>query len=231
MKNSTIRKRSSGALLACIALALLAAGCADTPGSEAPEAAVGSEPSRLDATDAARSAALPPEQEAFWSALAAHCGQAYEGEISDVTPYYRDGVVGRRAVIHVFDCSDDRIHVPFHLDDNASRNWILTRVDGTLRLKHDHRNPDGTEEEISQYGGDAPVPGLATRQIFPADAHTARILPERSDNFWFLDFVDEDTLQYGVHWPTAGHSIRFSFDLSRPVDPPPAPWGYEGDGP
>lgn len=106
------------------------------------------------------------------------------------------------------------------------RGWPGWGAGGTLRLKHDHRHPDGTEEEISQYGGDAPVPGLPTRQIFPADAHTSRILPERHDNFWFFDFVDEQTLQYGVHWPTAGHSVRFSFDLSSPVEPPPAPWGY-----
>jgi hypothetical protein len=169
---------------------------------------------------------LPPEQEAFWAALQAHCGQAYAGEVSDITEYYRAGLEGRRAVIHFFECSEDRIHIPFHVDDNRSRNWILTRVGGTIRLKHDHRHEDGTEEDITQYGGDAPVPGLATRQIFPADEHTARSTPLRFDNFWFLDFVDPTTLQYGVHWPKQGHSIRFSFDLSSPVPPPPAPWGY-----
>ncbi len=210
----------------------LAAGCGaeDAPAPGAPpagDAVPGAAAEARAADDGAR--ALAPEQEAFWAALLAHCGNAYAGEVSDVTPYYEAGVAGRRAVIHFFDCTEDRIHVPFHLDDNHSRNWIVTRVDGTLRLKHDHRNPDGTEEEISQYGGDAPVPGLPTRQIFPADAHTARILPERADNFWFLDFIDEETLQYGVHWPTAGHSVRFSFDLSRTVATPPAPWGYEPD--
>lgn len=168
---------------------------------------------------------LAPEQEAFWAAMAAHCGHAYRGRVSDATAYYRDAVRGA-AVIHFMDCDDTRIHVPFHLDDNRSRNWILTRAGGTIRLKHDHRNPDGTEEAISQYGGDAPVPGLPTRQIFPADAHTARILPDRADNFWFFDFVDDETLEYGVHWPAAGHSVRFAFDLSRPVEAPPAPWGY-----
>jgi hypothetical protein len=171
---------------------------------------------------------LAPEQEAFWARMAAHCGHAYRGEVSDATAYYRDAVRGA-AVIHFMDCSADRIHIPFHLDDNRSRNWILTRAHGTIRLKHDHRHPDGTEEAISQYGGDAPAPGLPTRQIFPADAHTARILPERADNFWFLDFVDETTLHYGVHWPKHGHSVRFAFDLSSPVAPPPRPWGWEGE--
>jgi len=218
-------------LTALVALAFGAMGC-----GEADEDAIDAFAelsARADAAASAEAAAaadgtrdLAPEQEAFWGRLLEHCGQAYRGEVSDATPYYRDGVEGRRAVMHVRECSEDRIHIPFHLDDNASRNWILTRVGGTLRLKHDHRNPDGTEEEISQYGGDAPVPGLETRQIFPADAHTARILPERHDNFWFFDFVDDQTLQYGVHWPTAGHSVRFSFDLSTPVEAPPAPWGY-----
>ncbi|TVP43478.1 MAG: hypothetical protein EA350_13560 [Gemmatimonadales bacterium] len=211
-----------------LALALGTAGCGDgasPPAAGGSAAGAGAEGALADVA-AAGTRDLAPEQEAFWARLLAHCGQAYPGEVSDATPYYREGVTGRRAVMHVMECSEDRIHIPFHLDDNASRNWIITRADGTLRLKHDHRNPDGSEEEISQYGGDAPVPGLATRQIFPADAHTTRILPERHDNFWFFDFVDDETLQYGVHWPTAGHSVRFSFDLSTPVEPPPAPWGY-----
>jgi hypothetical protein len=183
-----------------------------------------SEPLPERAEDAA---SVAPEQEAFWAALTEHCGNAYRGRVSDVTEYYREGVEGREAVIHFLDCAEDRLHIPFHLDDNRSRNWVLTRAAGTLRLKHDHRHEDGTEEEISQYGGDAPVPGLPTRQIFWADAHTARILPQRWDNFWFLDFVDEETLHYGVHWPTAGHSVRFEFDLSTPVEAPPAPWGWD----
>jgi hypothetical protein len=173
------------------------------------------------------SGSLSAEQEAFWARLEAHCGEAYPGTLADATPYYRPGVEGRGATIHFFSCEPERIHVPFHLDDNRSRNWILTRADGVLRLKHDHRHEDGEEEEISQYGGDAYGVGLATRQIFYADAFTGNLLPDRADNFWFLDFVDDETLEYGVHWPRLGHSVRFTFDLSQPVALPPAPWGYE----
>jgi hypothetical protein len=204
-----------GSLPAVVALlGIIACGPA-TPPAEAPEL-----------PPAAGSNALPPEQEAFWAALTAHCGKAYGGTVSDATPHYQANV-GRVAVIHFFDCTADRIHIPLHLDDDHSRNWILTRTGGTIRLKHDHRHADGTEDAISQYGGDAPVPGLATRQIFPADAHTAGILPDRADNFWFFDFVTPTTLQYGVHWPRLGHSVRFEFDLATPLPPPPAPWGYE----
>jgi hypothetical protein len=169
---------------------------------------------------------LSAEQEAFWARLEAHCGKAYSGALADATAYYRPGVEGREATIHFFSCEAERIHVPFHLEDNRSRNWILTRSDGVLRLKHDHRYEDGREEVVSQYGGDAHGLGLPTRQIFYADAYTGELLPDRADNFWFLDFVDEDALEYGVHWPRLGHSVRFTFDLSQPVAAPPAPWGY-----
>jgi len=170
---------------------------------------------------------LEPEQRAFWQKLEGLCGQAFAGRVDDVTDYYRDALVSRTLVAHGVSCSDERIHVALHVDDDRSRNWILTIVEGSIRLKHDHRHRDGAEEEISQYGGDAPVPGLSRRQIFPADAHTADILPRRADNFWFMDFVDDETFHYGVHWPKYGHSVRLAFDLSRPVEPPPLPWGYE----
>jgi len=167
------------------------------------------------------------EQKAFWATLQSHCGKAFPGSVDDTTEYYRAGLEGRVLVAHFRECSDDRIHIALHENDDRSRNWILTWTDNTLRLKHDHRHEDGTEDRISQYGGDAPLPGLPNRQIFKADAHTASILPLRSDNFWFMHFVDDKTFHYGVHWPTMGHSVRLAFDLSRPIDPPPAPWGYQ----
>lgn len=175
---------------------------------------------------AARTAATP-EQEAFWARLQTHCGHAYAGSVSDVTDYYRAGLEGRALVVHVRQCTPERMHIALHENQDRSRNWILTRTAGTIRLKHDHRHEDGTEDTVSQYGGDAPVPGLPTRQIFRADAHTATILPLRSDNFWFLDFIDASTLEYGVHWPMMGHSVRLAFDVSKPIAAPPPPWGYE----
>jgi hypothetical protein len=175
---------------------------------------------------AADAGALPAEQVAFWERMREHCGRTYLGQVADATPYYLNRLEGRDLVVHFRECTDDRLHVPMHVDDNRSRNWVLTKVGGTIRLKHDHRGEDGAEEEITQYGGDAPVPGLATRQIFPADAHTAAILPDRFDNFWFMDFIDDDTFAYGVHWPKVGHSLRIVFDLITPIEVPPAPWGY-----
>ena len=205
---------------ALLLLPLLLAGCGGDP------------PAEMDATEATEAeevmapGELPPEQEAFWGRLVDHCGDSFEGRIDDVTPYYEGSTQYETIVAHFRECDDERIHIPMHMDEDRSRNWILTREEGTILLKHDHRNEDGTEEEITQYGGYAPVPGLAHRQIFWADDHTAGILPERWDNFWFMDFMDDETFAYGVHWPEQGHSIRIHFDLTRTVETPPDPWGY-----
>lgn len=169
---------------------------------------------------------LSSEQIAFWENIQQHCGNAYRGKLADATPFYQS-FDAERIVIHIRNCTETLTHISLHIDDNHSRNLLVTKTDGTLRLKHDHRNPDGTEDTITQYGGDAPAPGLETRQIFEADEHTAEILPNRFDNFWFLDFMDEETFAYGVHWPMHGHSIRMEFDLTETVETPPAPWGYE----
>ncbi len=176
--------------------------------------------------EAAEEFSLGDEQLAFWDNIQKHCGNAYEGKLADATPYYADDIDADYIAIHVRNCTETLTHISLHLDDDHSRNLMLTKVEGTLQLKHDHRNEDGTEEEITQYGGEAPTPGLETRQIFYADEHTADILPQRSDNFWFLDLMDDETFAYGVHWPKEGNSIRMEFDISTPVDPPPTPWGY-----
>ena len=202
-------------------LLVVGAGC----GADVPEVDEGDRAPSGEAAPPEETESLAPEQEEFWASLEGHCGNAYRGRVSDATQYYAEMLEGADQVAHFFDCGPERIHVALHVNDDRSRNWILTREGNTLRLKHDHRNPDGSEEEISQYGGDAPRPGLSRRQIFPADDHTARILPERDDNFWFLDLVDAETLHYGVHWPREGHSIRLEFDLSDPVDVTPPPPG------
>jgi hypothetical protein len=204
-----------GFVLAALAATTVVAGACGGTTEPAPSAPVGA------------GAGVAPEQEAFWGKLQEHCGNAYPGTVSDVTEYYRPGLEGRSLVAHFRECAPDRIHIALHENDDRSRNWILTRANGTLRLKHDHRHEDGSEDTVTQYGGDAPVPGLPERQIFQADEHTAQLLPLRSDNFWFMHFVDDTTFHYGVHWPTMGHSVRLAFDLSNPIPAPPPPWGYQ----
>lgn len=207
--------------LACVVIAaiMILSSCAESP-----------QPQQQTSPDDMRSIngaeGLSAEQFAFWDNMREFCGKAFKGKLGDVTDYYMP-FDESNVILHVFNCTNDLTHLALHIGDNRSRNLLLTQSDGTLRLKHDHRYEDGREEDITQYGGDAPKPGLAHRQIFEADAHTSEILPLRFDNFWFLDMMDENTLAYGVHWPKQGHSIRIEFDVNDAVDTPPAPWGYD----
>ena len=61
----------------------------------------------------------------FWETLSKHCGKAYEGEvttpISDTDPF-----AGKRLVMHLVNCGDEFIHIPFFVGDDKSRTWVLT---------------------------------------------------------------------------------------------------------
>lgn len=162
-------------------------------------------------------------QDDFWKALRAHCGKAFAGKLVD--PQAQDAAIGQEVlVMHVRDCSDTEIRIPFHVGENRSRTWIFTRTANGLRLKHDHRHEDGSEDKVTQYGGDTRGPGTASAQDFHADAHTAQMLPASATNVWT---VSVDAGQYGYRLTRPGTPRRFEarFDLSKPVALPPPAWG------
>lgn len=166
------------------------------------------------------------EQEAFWSALQRLCGQAHAGRIVEGSPT-DTAFAGKALVMHVRECSPGEIRIPFHVGENRSRTWVLTRSDAGLRLKHDHRHEDGTEDEITQYGGDTSGAGSATRQEFPADAFTADMLPAAATNVWTVEVVPGERFAYALRREGTDRRFRVEFDLTRQVPAPPAPWGFE----
>jgi len=107
---------------------------------------------------------------------------------------------------------------------------VITRTAEGLRLKHDHRHADGSEDELTQYGGDTIGPGSDRRQEFPVDAFS-RELFERTQrsvsttNVWAMEIEPGRRFVYELARP--GRSFRAEFDLTRPIPPPPAPWGHE----
>ncbi len=168
---------------------------------------------------------LAPEQEAFWSGLRRLCGQAFEGRLSQGNASDTAAFAGKALVMHVRECGADTIRVPFHVGGDRSRTWVLTRTAAGLRLKHDHRHEDGSEDRVTQYGGDARGPGTAARQEFPADAFTAALLPAAATNVWTVEVVPGDRFAYALRREGTDRRFRVEFDLRRPVAPPPAPWG------
>jgi hypothetical protein len=170
-------------------------------------------------------AAAPTPAEEFWAALESLCGQAFEGRlVESVPPDERFG--GQRMVMHVRECGPDELRIPFHVGEDRSRTWVLTRTETGLRLKHDHRHEDGSEDEVTQYGGDTRDPGTATRQEFAADALTAELIPAARTNVWTMEVEPGLRFSYDLRREDSDRRFRVEFDLSRPVEPPPPPWGF-----
>lgn len=162
--------------------------------------------------------------DAFWRSLSSQCGRAFAGRLTDGNA--SDSVMRRSAlVMHVRSCSDSTIRIPFHVGADRSRTWVITRSPGGLRLKHDHRHEDGSEDAITQYGGDARDGGTAVRQEFAADAHTAAIVPAARTNIWTVEIVPGERFVYALRREESDRRVRVEFDLAKPIAPPPAPWG------
>lgn len=177
------------------------------------------------------SAAASP-QEVFWESLRALCGQAFAGEIVANQPADpNDPFLGQPLRMHVRECSADQIKVPFQVGDDRSRTWIFSRVDGGLRLKHDHRHRDGSPDVSTMYGGDTASPGSAQRQEFPVDAYSIALFEREgrsvsTTNVWAVEIQPGQAFVYELARP-GGRLFRVGFDLARPIDALPAPWGAE----
>ncbi|MCW5725070.1 MAG: hypothetical protein KIS81_08925 [Maricaulaceae bacterium] len=176
-------------------------------------------------------------QDVFWANLCGLTGQAFEGRIvanrddyapADAGP---DPFEGRQLVVHFRDCSDEEIRAPFHVGDDRSRTWVFTRTETGLRLKHDHRHEDGTDDEVTMYGGDTAEPGTPNLQAFPVDQYSIDLfervgLTRSVTNVWVVGVEPGEAYTYSLQRPGREFTVRF--DLTRPLDElPPQPWGDE----
>ncbi len=174
------------------------------------------------ASPAALTAQSPSAPDAFLAALRAHCGKAYEGRV--INPQPNDtAFASQRLVMHVRGCGDE-VRIPFHVGNDRSRTWVLTRTADGVRLKHDHRHEDGSEDRVTQYGGDSRPTGTAVQMEFPADSFTAALLPAARTNVWTVE-ITSTAFVYQLRREGSERRFRVEFDLTKPVTPPPAPWG------
>ncbi|WP_197023819.1 hypothetical protein [Microbulbifer sp. HZ11] len=170
----------------------------------------------------------------FLKNIAAHCGQAFAGDITANEPPSDkpDPFEGEELVMHVRGCENpvQEIHIPFHVGDDRSRTWILTRTENGLRLKHDHRHKDGSEDAVTMYGGDTASAGTENRQEFPVDQESIETFKREGlnaslENIWAMEIHPDRYFIYELTRPN-GREFRVQFDLSKPVQAPPAPWGH-----
>ncbi|MGB3394085.1 MAG: hypothetical protein WA956_08110 [Stenotrophomonas sp.] len=205
-------------LLAGILPLLFAAGATAAPVSPSPAIAADT---------------VPAAQ--FMSALAQYCGQAFAGRVVSNVPASAtpDPFDGKLLVMHVRGCDAPahELRVPFHVGDDRSRTWVLTRIGDGLRLKHDHRHADGSADAVTLYGGDTHQAGSALRQEFPVDAESVAMFEREGlagsvRNTWAMEVEPGRRFVYELSRPD-GRLFQVEFDLSQPIDAPPPPWGSE----
>jgi hypothetical protein len=216
-----------------LATAVLLAACgADPQPADVPPAVPASGPTPVPATDPGL-AVDPAPADQFLARIAQHCGQAFAGRIvaNEPPPAEPDAFEGKALVMHVRDCAPDVLRIPFHVGDDHSRTWVITRTADGLRLKHDHRHEDGSPDAVTMYGGDTAAPGSAERQEFPVDAESIATFEREGlsasvTNTWAIEIDPGQQFVYELSRP-GGRLFKVVFDLTAPVELPPAPWGSE----
>ena len=164
-------------------------------------------------------------QMAFWRSLQLLCGRSFEGSLVEINPPDAS-FEGQRYIMQVRRCDENEIRIPFHVGSNRSRTWVLTRNEHGLQLKHDHRHEDGSEDDITQYGGTTRDAGTAHAQEFHVDEFTARLIPAAATNVWSMELTLEKQFAYALRREGTERRFRVEFDLSAPVGMPAPPWGH-----
>lgn len=153
--------------------------------------------------------------DAFYARLQSLCGSVYEGVTvfpEDPGDDFRDQPLTAR----IQTCDGSPMRIPFEVGSNRSRTWLIRPVEAGLELKHDHRHADGSEDEITQYGGQTQTPGTAWEQSFAADAYTAELIPAAATNVWTLRLSEDgQTLVYSL---TRHGKPRYEARLRRVSD-------------
>ncbi len=169
-----------------------------------------------------------PSHDSFFNSIAAHCGKAFEGKVTVDNATGPSSFAGKKLVMHVRKCNERELQVPFHVGDDASRTWIITKTGSGLSLKHDHRHKDGSDDVSTMYGGHTVDAGFANMQSFPADQYSKELfvsqgIPQSVGNTWQMYIYPE---QFTYRLIRQGREFRVDFDLTKPITPPAAPWGY-----
>ncbi|GAB5480970.1 MAG: hypothetical protein Pars92KO_07270 [Parasphingorhabdus sp.] len=182
----------------------------------------------------------PSPQDVYFERLSLLCDKAYPGQLVSDQEADAD-MMGQEMIMHVATCDQSEIQIPFHISNadgswNRSRTWIITRTEEGLRLKHRHRHDDGSLDAVSNYGGDTSAEGTAERQEFPVDEESIALfktegLDQSVTNTWAVEISppgeQEARFAYELRRPETADArfFRVEFDLSKPVETPPPPWG------
>ena len=97
-----------------------------------------------------------------------------------------------------------------------------------MRSTRTHRHEDGSEDAVTQYGGDSGAV-TAMRAEFPVDAYSIDMFQREGltasvTNVWAMEITDN---MFAYELSRENRFFRVEFDLTEPVPAPPAPWGAD----
>ena len=155
----------------------------------------------------------------FFARMSGLCGKSFNGRLAAGDASDASFATAQMQA-HVRTCTDREIQISFDVGEDRSRTWIITRTDSGLRLKHRHILKDGTEDPVSQYGGDTAQQGTATRQEFPVDAYSKKMFTKEgrtvsNTNVWAFEIEPQQTLTYELARPN--RLFRVAFDVANPA--------------
>ena len=176
----------------------------------------------------AKSQISPDSAQAFTDNVRKLCGQAFIGEVSTTDPG-DDEWRAAEIKMHVRDCVGAEIKIALHVGEHRSITWLLRDEDGTLALRHDHRQKDGSPSVLTFFGGPAEIV-TDTRAEFSADQSSQTLfdslsIPDSKERSWAVEARPVDNL-FAYERRRPGHLFRIEFDTSKPIKAPPTPWGW-----
>jgi hypothetical protein len=155
----------------------------------------------------------------FFNSFVRYCGQSFAGHL--VAGDASDSAFADADMrAHVAVCDTTKIEIKFDVGEDRSRTWIISKTETGLRLKHRHMFKDGTEDPVSQYGGDTADGGSATRQLFPVDDYSKSMFTKEgrtvsNTNVWAFDIEPGKNFTYELSRPN--RLFRVAFDLTKPL--------------
>ena len=166
--------------------------------------------------------------QSFLNNVRSFCGQAFVGKVMTTDPQ-DDAWRAAEIKMHVRDCADEDIKIALHVGDHRSITWLLREEDGTLALRHDHRQKDGSPSVLTFFGG--PVEALTdTRAEFSADQSSQTLfdslsIPDSKERSWAIEARPVNN-HFAYERRRPGHLFRIEFDTTNPIETPPTPWGW-----
>lgn len=154
----------------------------------------------------------------FFANYSDFCDYAYPGQTNFVDLGSGELFEDAELTVIFRECDDEVVRMPFHVDEDTSRTWIVKQTAQGLHLSHDHRYEDGTQHDHNFYGGYADAEGTALLQYFPADHRTIEDRPARSINRWAKEFDLAEQKYYYRLYLNNELRLEAEFDLTSPIE-------------